>query len=229
MKLAAREGQNLVEVILEKLKAEIFDFQLLPGDRFTETDMAGKMGVSRTPLREALFQLQREGFVEVHFRSGWQVRALDFQNLEELYDLRVVLELSAAERLCLNPERQQLLEALLPLWPLNGQVRVEQGQEVARQDEEFHAFLVGTTGNQEIQKVHQGLSERIRIIRRLDFSLPNRVAVTYQEHAAILKAILAGEASVAKALIQKHIEDSRNQVRDITIHRLYQARLERQD
>src|SRR5471030_2316467 len=91
--------EGLAERIYQQLKADIFSFRLLPGDRFSENDIADRMEVSRTPVRQALFWLEREGYVEVFFRSGWQVRPFDFDFFEQLYDLRIVLELEAVKRL----------------------------------------------------------------------------------------------------------------------------------
>ena len=79
---------SLADGIHRQLKEDIFEFRLLPGDRFSEGEVAERMAVSRTPVRQALYRLQREGHVQVHFRSGWQVSPLDFEQFEELYDLR---------------------------------------------------------------------------------------------------------------------------------------------
>ncbi len=98
---------SLADAIYRQLKEDIFEFRLLPGDRFSEGDVAERMAASRTPVRQALYRLQREGQVQVHFRSGWQVSPLDFERFEELYDLRTVLELEAVRRLCLRPEFEQ--------------------------------------------------------------------------------------------------------------------------
>src|ERR1700741_3775882 len=88
------------ESAYRRIKAAIFDFVLLPGEGFTETDMAQRLDMSRTPVREALFRLELEGYVQVAFRSGWNVAPFDFRKLEELYDLRIVLECPAVDRLC---------------------------------------------------------------------------------------------------------------------------------
>jgi len=68
--------RSLAETAYEKLKASIFDFELLPGDRFSETDIAGRLSMSRTPVRDALYRLEREGYLQVHLRVGWSVRPM---------------------------------------------------------------------------------------------------------------------------------------------------------
>src|SRR5258708_26778315 len=95
-----QQANQAAEEIYKKIKDEIFDFLLLPGDRFTETELAERYGTSRTPVRGALYRLKHEGYFEVQFRSGWHVRAFDFVHFDELYDLRTVLETAAVERLC---------------------------------------------------------------------------------------------------------------------------------
>ena len=98
----------LAERVYTLIKDDIFSFRLLPGDRFTETEMAQRCGASRTPVRDALYRLEREGYLHVAFRSGWRVRPLDFERFEQLYDLRIVLEAAAVTRICEAPDAVDL-------------------------------------------------------------------------------------------------------------------------
>jgi DNA-binding GntR family transcriptional regulator len=99
-KKADEPRTNLTERIYQTIKDDIFSFRLLPGDRFSENEIAERVAASRTPVREALARLQREGFVDVSFRSGWQVKPFDFKQFEQLYDVRIILELAAVKKLC---------------------------------------------------------------------------------------------------------------------------------
>jgi len=78
-KATGKSSDNLSELVFQKIKNDIFDFKLMPGERFTESEIAESYAVSRTPIRQALYRLQQEGYVEVQFRSGWQVRPLNFK------------------------------------------------------------------------------------------------------------------------------------------------------
>jgi DNA-binding GntR family transcriptional regulator len=89
----------LSEQVYQQLKSDIFSFRLFPGDRFSENDIAQHYGVSRTPMRDGLYRLQREGYLEVGFRRGWKVASINFAQIDQLYDLRIVLEAAAVERL----------------------------------------------------------------------------------------------------------------------------------
>lgn len=225
MKAPASDRDRLADAVYQRLKADIFEFRLLPGGWFSENEIAARARVSRTPVREALLRLQREGFVEVHAKAGWTVRALDFERFEHLYDARIVLELDAVRKLCAS-EPDERLATLKKAWLVPAKQRLSDWIEVAQLDEAFHATLVAAAGNPELARMHADVTERIRIVRRLDFTQAERVQYTYDEHAAILRAILARKAQQAALLLKSHIEQSKLEVRKISIHRLHLAHQE---
>jgi DNA-binding GntR family transcriptional regulator len=98
------------------------------------------------------------------------------------------------------------------------------GRLVSRRDEDFHATLVEATGNPELARVHREVTERIRIVRRLDFTQPERVHTTYDEHAKIVSALLRRRSEQAVLLLRSHIEASKAEVRKLTLHNLQLAR-----
>jgi len=216
----------LAEQVYNRLKEDIFNFRLLPGDNFTETEMALSYGVSRTPLRDALFRMQREGYLDVGFRRGWKVRPIDFDRLDNLYDLRIVLEMAALERLCQNPDPSPGLLALNAVWLVPEDQRESEAVKVAELDESFHTNLVAAAGNEEMTRIHTEVTEKIRIVRRLDFLKKNRVLATYEEHGKILKLIAKRKATEAQILLRAHITQSKLEVRKITIWMLAEARQE---
>ena len=214
---------SLAESAYAQIKASMFDFELLPGDRFSETEVAARLKMSRTPVRDALYRLEREGYLQVHLRVGWSVRPYDFARFEEFYDLRRILEEASVIRLCEQIERPGL-ETLRGIWLVPEAERVNDVRRVAALDEAFHTQLVGIAGNAEVARCHQEVTERIRIIRRLDFTQSHRVHKTYEEHGQILNAIIRRRAGEANRLLRSHIETSKAEVRKITIHRLSTAR-----
>jgi DNA-binding GntR family transcriptional regulator len=224
-KPSRRDAGKLAGSVYDRLKADIFEFRLLPGTRFSENEVASRSRVSRTPVREALFRLEREGYLQVHPKSGWSVRPLDFEALDHLYDLRVVLEAAAVEKLCAGNPREALA-GLEKVWLVAPRSRLTDGARVARLDEEFHARLVAAVGNPELARIHQSITERIRIVRRLDFTHPERIVYTYLEHGQILRAILGRRSARAVQLLRAHIEESKSEVRKISLHRLHLAHLD---
>jgi DNA-binding GntR family transcriptional regulator len=220
---------KLADGAYAQIKKDIFDFQLLPGDRFSEAEVAERLGISRTPVREALFRLQREGYLDVAARSGWVVLPLDFEQFDHLYDLRMVLETTAVGRLCKRVDRDETsleddaLDGLQRIWLVAPEDRVTDGQRVAELDEGFYMALVAAAGNPEIARVHREVTERIRIIRRLDFTQAVRIEITYDEHGKILRAILMRDPDEAARLLHAHIEAGKAEVRKITLHCLQTA------
>lgn len=214
----------LAEMVYATLKAELHDFQRVPGDRLSEAEIGQQLGVSRTPVREALFRLRNEGFLEVESKTGWFVKPIDFGRLDQLYDLRIVLELACVARLAARRDDPPGLEALKAAWLVPVVERLSDARAVGALDEQFHATLVQATGNDEMARVHQELTDRIRIVRRLDFTRADRIDATYQEHAKILRAVLQRKADQAQLLLKSHIEQSKVEVRKITLHQLQLAR-----
>ncbi len=219
-----QERSNLAEQVYIRLKAELHDFQLVPGDRFSEAELSGRLGVSRTPVREALFRLRNEGFLDLESKAGWFVRPIDFGKLEQLYDLRVLLELASVARLCARTDAVLQLDELKAVWLLPVSERKADAREVGAFDEQFHATLVRAAGNAEIARVHWDVTERIRIIRHLDFTRADRVDATYTEHAKILRAVIQRKADQAQLLLRAHIEQSKAEVRKITLATLHDAK-----
>lgn len=214
------------EEVYRQLKRDVSDFKLVPGDRFTETEISERLGVSRTPVRQALFRMQQEGFVEVLFRSGWRVLPLDFDQFEALYDLRMVLETTAVRRLCESCVKtsQAMLDELAAIWLVSPEQRNSDMARVSEGDEAFHCALVAAAGNTEMARVHGDVTDRIRVIRRLDFTKQPRINATYEEHGKILQAIQHRRGDQAAMLLRAHIEASQAEVRKITLHQVHLAR-----
>ena len=220
-----KDYPNLAERAYVQLKQMIFDFIFMPGDLLSEVELSKSIEVSRTPLRQALQRLQHEGFVLAMPKVGWQVAPLDFNKLDELYDFRILIEMNAVKRLCELASPTPLVEGLLDFWCVTKAKRISDGDLVGQMDEKFHSQLVRAAGNAEMLRVHTEITERIRIVRRLDFTKKQRVNDTYDEHSQILQAIVKGRSDEAQRLLRAHIEQSKIEVRKITLGMLHEARL----
>ena len=222
-----KESQPGIPVLAERVYAEIkhalFAFELLPGERFSENEIVRLTGASRTPVRDALMRLAREGFVTVQSRAGWRVNELDFAVFDQLYAIRTMIELTSIDTL-ITQTAPPCMDELVAIWQVAPTQRVGDGLAVFELDEQFHSTLVAATLNAELLRIYSGVTERIRIVRQLDFTDATRVEATYEEHAAIVKAIEHHRGAETKRLLQAHIETSRLKVRQISLHRLYQAR-----
>jgi DNA-binding GntR family transcriptional regulator len=220
----ASAANPLAEQVYQQLKSDIFSFRLFPGDRFSESDIARHYGVSRTPMRDGLFRLQREGYLEVGFRRGWKVAPINFEQLDQLYDLRIVLELAALERMVSADAPHAVIDALMKVWNVEGDARESDPVTMFGMDENFHRQIVAASGNNEMLRVHNEVTERIRIVRRLDFLKSHRTSATYDEHSKLLQLIGRNLLQEASILLRAHITQSKLEVRKITVSMLAGAR-----
>lgn len=219
--LQLTSSDTLSELVYQRIKADIFDFKFMPGERFTESEIATAYEVSRTPTRQALYRLQQEGYVQVAFRSGWTVRPLNLRYYDELYEMRIMIEQFAIQKLAhLALDEIQEIQTLKSIWMVEPEHYLNDLKVVSALDEDFHCAIVRAIANAEISKTHAEISEKIRIIRRLDFSKQYRIETTYIEHQRILQSILQQHTAQALSLMTKHIQDSRDEVKKITLEML---------
>jgi len=145
----------------------------------------------------------------------------------------MVLETTAVHRICADPRLRggrlspvdgELLAELAAIWLVPAAERSKDTVQVALWDEQFHCALVAAAGNAEMARVHRDVTERIRIIRRLDFTQQVRLDATYEEHAKILRAVQRKRGDQAAMLLRAHIETSQAEVRKITLHQVHLAR-----
>ncbi|MGF6414251.1 GntR family transcriptional regulator [Paraburkholderia sp. MM5482-R1] len=211
------------------VREDIFDMRLLPGDRVTEGSIAERFGVSRTPAREALQRLQSDGLMRGYVRGGWEVVPVDFKRFEDLYEMRKLIETFAVSKLAsaegeLSEGVAQMLGQLEQIWKIPPAHRRRDGREMVALDEAFHHALVQAADNAELTNAMQRVTDRIRVVRRLDLVYGDCIDETYDEHVAILDAIRCRETDRSVALIARHIEGSRVAVRTLTGERLQRAR-----
>lgn len=121
-------------------------------------------------------------------------------------------------------EAARLLQSLAEIWLAPVAARSADSKQVSIWDEEFHCAIVRAAGNEEVSRVHWDLTERIRMIRKLDFTKRPRIEATYSEHKKILQAIIAGDATLSCELMEMHIQASQREVRSITLLQLETAR-----
>ncbi len=185
------------------LLAEIRSGLLPPGARLRETDLADRLGISRTPVREAIRQLEADGLV-IHLpRQGATVRSLDYAEVIELYEMRAVLEGTAARlaaRAASSVELAELaaLHADLAAAPAGAQAR-----ELNRQ---FHRTLLDAAKNRFLLKAMAALQKTMLIIGPTSLADPTRAADAVAEHADVLEALRNRDGLAAEQAMRAHVE-----------------------
>ncbi len=179
--------------------------------RLGEERLAALVGVSRTPVREALQRLHAEGLVGPHPEGGYRPVAPDVAAVHDLYEVRFVLELQALRR----PQHAEgrchdaaVLEPLRDSWRALALTPPAPDPGFVTLDEEFHELLAESAGNPSLADLLRTVNERIRVVRMHDFLNPERIVRTIDQHLGIVEAVLVGDLHLAEARFQTHLDES---------------------
>ena len=212
-RIGGRQFSNLSASIVATLKERIIHWQYPPEHRLTEAELCQKFGVSRSPVREALRTLATDGFVKKMPNRGYAVKQHNLREIEELYEVRLALELFVVECLAKRgTPKNDDIDALKRTWTslLNGSSKKD--EELARLDTLFHETLAHAAGNKSLLRQLRAINERLLLFRMLDFGKANRIESTCHQHLEILKRIAAKDISGARKAMQRNIEEGRNNV-----------------
>jgi DNA-binding GntR family transcriptional regulator len=207
----ARSGRSRSEEAHRALKRRLLAGEFPVGHRLGEERLAALVGVSRTPVREALTRLHAEGLVRRHPEGGYEPVFPDMDRIGELYEVRKALELLAVRRSVGDgpAHDRRALEVLRQDWAaLLEDPAGHADPEFVLVDEDFHVRLALASGNHALAELLGTVNERIRLVRVHDFLDPRRIVATVDEHLAILDALLAGSPSTAATLLEAHIDGS---------------------
>lgn len=196
----SRSKRSFAEDAYRRLKAEILDNELPPGFRALEAELAETLGMSRTPVREALLRLQSEGLVRVEPRRGMVVLAISPAEMAEIYDVLTALETMAAETLA---RAQPDAERMKPLWQavddMDDALAADDLDRWADADDHFHRSLVEACGNARLAQTALTFRDQIRRTRHLTLRLRARPIRSNESHRNLLRLIEAGDAEAAFA------------------------------
>lgn len=200
-----------------RLRNMILNFEIQPNSRLTETELATYFKVSRTPIREALQRLETEELIHIRPKQGCFVRGIDFDEFTDYYQIRISLEMLSLETACANMS-DEALKKLCGVWEKNGPTGgAGDAESIANLDEAFHLQLAEGGGNRVLAKMLGDINNRIRIVRRLDFTDQERIGKTYEEHYEILQALLRRDVAAAKNTMTDHIKKSEEFTKRLTM------------
>jgi DNA-binding GntR family transcriptional regulator len=198
-------SDSVVDRVYEQLKAMSVSFELKPGERLNEGELAKRLGVSRTPLREALNRLNTEGFLRFTPGKGFFCRELDAHEIFDLYELRKSIEV-AAVRLAVKRAKDEDIDALLAFLDATGPEPGERSSiELVELDETFHERLMAMSDNAEMLRVLRNVNARIRFVRWIDMDRINRTN-TQAEHRAVLHALKGRDEGTCVYVLERHID-----------------------
>ena len=203
------ESRPIREIAYEVLKKAIITGEIPAGERIVETDYADRLHISRTPLREALRKLERDGLVEYVMRRGVIVHAFTTEDVEQIYTIRNCLELLTLPDIIekATPEDiAKLREMLAKMDELNAKNDVEALSPVAR---DFHTAITAISGKNRILRVIEGQDEYIRRFSAMAIKQEDRRNEANEEHHRLVDLIERKDLPAFEALMKQHIERSK--------------------
>lgn len=201
-KAARRRAEPLSTTVYRNLVAKLRRGALAPGSRLREEDIAAELGVSRTPVREALTRFQARGLAGAT-SFGLTVTELDRRQVSELYAMRAVLEGSAARFAAENASPADLAAIRHAAGAFDDQT--EDAAALARANALFHESIYQAARNSYLMRMLEDLNDSLALLPHTTFQIPGRSGEARQEHAAILDAIERRDADAAENAARDHI------------------------
>ena len=206
MKLEPISSPLLIEEIARVLREQIVEGAMAPGTRLSERDVGARLGVSRTPLREALRLLAGEKLVEVLPRRGASVAPLDARVVEEVFPVMACLERLAVDLACRRLDEA----ALAGLEDLVARMKAARERRDKRRffaaSHEFHEAILSVAGNTTLYEQHRQLSGQVRRARFLSLASDDEWDEALREHAQILAALKKRNGAAAVEAVARHLD-----------------------
>lgn len=207
------------ERVYQGLRSAILRGQLAPNARLVELNLAAEFGVSRTPVREALKRLSAEGLVTSDSSRGLVVRGLSFREVEEIYEVREVLD-GLATRLAARRISQQELAKLRVLLELMGEhTRRGQRDALVQANIKFHEVIAQAARNDWLTTMMRGVTDFTLRFSYTSFASSGRNEEVLDEHAAVFRALERGDGDEAERLARGHVVQARSFLARLSVER----------
>jgi len=200
----------LRELVLDAIRSAIMNGTLQPRERLMEIQMAEELGVSRTPIREALRNLELEGFIVMVPRKGAYVADLSFKDIADVFEIRAALEGLAAGLAAERITEEELEDMERLLVEKRDAITQNDIGKLVEVDTKFHALMYQASRNERLSSIISNLREQIQRFRLTSLSYPGRMKESLNEHKKIVEAIQSRDIQIARHLAQEHIENAEN-------------------
>lgn len=204
--------KNLTQRVYRKIKEMMFNYDIVPGQRLIFVDFAERLGVSRTPINNALHILASEGFLDFIPNQGYKVHEITKEEATHLYEIRELIELGAIEPAIkkLSTEKLKVLEKQRKLYEKSVLEQITRGRFTL--DQEFHVSYVQMAENPYLTDYFREVYQRIFLRHRIEGLPVGRAKEVVLEHKEIYTAINMRDAKRSKELIKRHIKAGRDYI-----------------
>lgn len=199
----------LREAVFEAVRDAIISGVLSPGERLMEVQLAEEMGVSRTPVREAIRKLETEGFIAMMPHKGAYVAGISAKDILDVFEVRAALEALAARLAAARITEEELDKLRGAITKTDNMQNIEA---VVASDTGFHNIIYQASRNEKLMQFIAHLKEQMKRFRTTSLAMPGRTEIASQEHEQIMKALADRNADLAADLSRQHIEKAENSV-----------------
>lgn len=214
------ERRNLGSDVYRVLRDRILRQELHAGEKLSDLRLSSELGVSRTPIREALLQLVQDGIVVAEPNRGFFVATIARKDVEEIFDLRAALETFALRQIASADHKEEYERALFELehverlisFATTDEQREEAADAFLKTDRGFHSWLVEKSANSRLVSIITGLWTQISIFQQVGTELPGWMDIALEQHRTILQHLLSGDVDKAVIALEDHILDMKVRV-----------------
>lgn len=214
------ERRNLGADVYRVLRDRILRGELRAGEKLSDLRLSSELGVSRTPIREALLQLVQDGVVVAEPNRGFFVATFSRKDLEEIFDLRAALETFALRQIAQSDHHEEYERALFELEHVERLIKFatteEEREEAAdaflKTDRGFHSWLVEKSENQRLVSIITGLWAQISIFQQAGTEIPGWMEIALDQHRTITQCLLDNDVEGALNALESHLFDMKARV-----------------
>lgn len=196
----------LTERAYQSIKAAIINLVLRPGQPLVETSLAQQLHISKTPVRDALRKLEKEGLVVFYPYKGFYVAPISREDIREVYHLKSLLEGMAARVAARTLTKEQIEEAESLIEGADDAIRRGDEDACRALGDQFHRFLIAAVRNRRLEALMDNLSDHQERFFKLIFGIPGRLQRSTLEHRRVFEAIVEGDELKAEAAVHAHME-----------------------
>lgn len=205
----------LGEMVYESLREAIINQVLKPGERLMEIDLADEMGVSRTPVREAIRKLELDGYVVMIPRKGAYVAGLSIKDINEVFEIRGTLEALAAGLAASRASQEEIDEMERSLIEEASSWETSDLIKTIEVDTRFHELIFKASRNNRVMGMIKDLREQVQRFRTTTLAVPGRMKFALDEHRRIVEAISDRNVELARIAAREHIESAENALLEV--------------
>jgi len=211
------ESTDLVGLVEAQLTRAIVEGRLPPGSRIVEADIARRMGISRAPVREAARRLERQGVLVSRPRHGFAVRTISVQEIDDLYEVRLSLELTSIELACRKADDAGLARVQALLDTMVRGAGTQPRHERIASDLALHTMICELSGNAHLLRIFLNTQTEMRMVIALIDAVYQDPATVAATHHPIVDALRRRDAAAAQAAMRVHLEDAWQNVRALFV------------